>query len=132
MLDFMVKRVAIVTLLLGFLFCNEVNVLAQNPTGGKKEKTKISRFERKALKYEKNIRKIKQKGASLLEKEQVNYTKLDKLKKKIAKLSLKAQKCRYKGKSKQHIKIQERTTKKRMKKSLKRHRKYKTNARNRR
>ncbi len=131
MLGFIGKRVAIVTLLLGVLFSPMGELCAQRPGKApkKSKQPKITRLQRKALKYEDNIKKIKTTGRVLLEENEVNYAKLDKLKKKIKKLSLKAEKCRYKEKTKRHIKVQDRPTKKRMRKSLRTHRKHKKNTR---
>ncbi|HEX4888413.1 MAG TPA: hypothetical protein VFV37_10245 [Luteibaculaceae bacterium] len=92
-------------------------------------KTKTPRLERKAIRYEALIKKKKAEGARLLDDKVINYTKVKKVKTEIENLSIKAEKCRYRLKSKRHIKIQDKATKKRMKKSLRTHRRYKANRR---
>ncbi len=127
----MLKRVVIVTLWLGILLFPGGKLCAQNFIKRliTRNPNSVPRLERKAVKYEDNIKKIRHQGAEMLKKDKVNYAKLDKLKRKLKKLSLKAEKCRYKLKTKRHIKLQERAVKRRMKKSLKHHRKYKMNKR---
>ena len=139
MLRLINKTVTIVTLLLAILCAGQLMGQQKrhkppkpSKAARKAKKEKKHRLEKKALRYEENLKKTKETGRLLLAENEPDYTKLEKLKKKVEKLSAKVEKSRYKLKTKRFIKLQERATKRRMRKSLKSHRSIKANRRHRR
>lgn len=125
----MSKKLILLQALLLVFFSLSSAAQDPGPKQGKENAPKLTKWERKAQKAEKRSSRYKKQSVEALEGKRPNMSKHQKLKTKADKFSTNAQKMRYKGRSIRHVKVQDKSTRKRMKKNLKAHRRYKQNKR---